>query len=89
MELDRFGTGKILFFVIPSPTVVYTFMSCLVQVKEGTEKRGSIESLVRIVRKTVRERSQSIQPHSILKFCAAIIRGPAPPACKENSERDP
>jgi hypothetical protein len=47
MELDRFGSGAT---VIPSHVMVYI---CLAQVKEGTEKRGSVESVVRLVRKTV------------------------------------
>jgi len=52
MELDRFGSGATLDSVIPSHVVVYI---SLAQVKEGTEKRGSIESVVRLVRKTVCE----------------------------------
>lgn len=37
-------------------TVIYTYTSCrFLQVKEGTEHRGAIESVVRVVRKTVRE----------------------------------
>jgi len=50
MELDRFGSGATLASVIRGHVIVYI---CLAQVKEGTEKRGSIESVVRLVRKTV------------------------------------
>jgi hypothetical protein len=50
MELDRFGASATLTSIILSHVIAYL---CPVQVKEGTEKRGSIESLVRLVRKTV------------------------------------
>lgn len=38
---------------VPLSWLVNKFLVCCIQVKEGTENRGAIESVVRIVRKTV------------------------------------
>lgn len=61
MELDRCGTGKLnlplmlLQGRLPS-------LPAYIKVKEGTEKRGAIESVVRIVRKTVSPANLSRSP---------------------------
>lgn len=48
MELDIIGTGS------NHPLIKKGHIkTCLVQVKEGTEKRGTIAATVRLVRKTV------------------------------------
>jgi hypothetical protein len=73
MELDRFGSGVTLASVIPSHLTVYI---CLAQVKEGTEKRGSIESVVRLVRKTVCDEPLVVNARSYSCFLQLLSTDP-------------
>lgn len=55
MELGGHGAGDVKYIGSTLEKVVYRLGTSrrLFQVKEGTEHRGAIESVVRVVRKTV------------------------------------
>jgi hypothetical protein len=84
MELDFVGTGS-------NPPLInegYIKTICLVQVKEGTEKRGAIAATVRLVRKTVSQ-TKTLPIVICVNIAAAVILGSSPSALEENSHRYP
>jgi hypothetical protein len=60
----------------------------LVQVKEGTEKRGAIAATVRLVRKTVGP-TTSLPTAVRVQAAAAVVHRTSPSAPEENSHRYP
>ena len=84
MELNFVSTGS-------NPSLInkgHIKTLYLVQVKEGTEKRGAIAATIRLVRKTVRQK-RSLPIVFRVNIAAAIILRSPPSAPEENSHRYP
>jgi len=84
MELDFVGAGS-------NPPLInkgHIKTLCLVQVKEGTEKRGAIAATVRLVRKTVGH-TTSLPTAIRVQVTTAVVHGASPSTPEENSHRYP